>query len=574
MNKIDNKKQKFSDTKIEEILLAGSYITNEDIEDATKNAKENKMSTIEYLIDKEIINEDILGQAIAETVGAPYINLKKEKIDETVLVNIPEVMARNKGVIVFYQDLKKVKIAMTDPSDLETKDLIEKKFSSYKNEIYFTTEQGLSYALSLYRADLSTEVKKIAEKLKGGNVSKEERDDLTIQLVQTLLSYGHENGASDIHIEPREEDSVVRFRIDGVLHNVLKIAKEIHEPILMRIKILAKLKTDEHFAAQDGKLTLKMGEEKADVRVSVVPVTEGENIVMRILSARSRQFSLEDLGFTNDDLNKINRAIKKPYGMILATGPTGSGKTTTLYAILKILNKPDIHISTIEDPVEYDVEGVSQIQVNTRTELTFAKGLRAIVRQDPDIIMVGEIRDEETASIAVNSAMTGHLLLSTLHTNDAATTMPRLLDMGIEPFLVASTVNVIIAQRLVRQLCIKCRVSHKLTDDEKSLINREPELKQCFSDLGYDDLNDVTFFVSNEGCKACGGTGYSDRIGVHEVLEINDEIKDLIVKRATSDDIRDAAKKNGMKTMLEDGIDKVFKGITTLEEVLRVVKSE
>lgn len=295
-------------------------------------------------------------------------------------------------------------------------------------------------------------------------------------------------------------------------------------------------------------------------------------MVMRLLSAMGRQFDLSDLGLLPHDLKKVQRAIGRPHGMILVTGPTGSGKTTTLYAVLKIINTKDVHISTIEDPVEYDIPGVSQIQVNPKTDLTFAKGLRAIVRQDPDIIMVGEIRDKETAGIAVNSALTGHLVLSTLHTNDAATTLPRLLDMKVEPFLVASTVNVAIAQRLVRKICEKCRVSYALTKQEKALLSQEPAVIDSLKRLGHKNLDNITFFKGN-GCKVCNKTGYKGRIGIFEVLEMRENIKELILRRAPSNEIsKMAISKNGMTSMLYDGMEKVFTGITTIEEVLRVAR--
>ncbi len=385
-----------------------------------------------------------------------------------------------------------------------------------------------------------------------------------------LLQYGYENKASDIHIEPYEDKILVRFRVDGVLHDVLSIDKKMHDLILTRIKILSRMRTDEHRSAQDGKIRHRMGKEKVDIRVSIIPITEGEKVVMRLLSSKNRQFNLIDLGFSDSDFKKVKKAVKNPHGMILATGPTGSGKTTTLYAILKILNKRTVNIATIEDPVEYDMEGVNQIQVNEKTDLTFAKGLRSIVRQDPDIIMVGEIRDEETAGIAVNSALTGHLVLSTLHTNDAATTLPRLLDMDIEPFLVASTVNIIVAQRLVRKICQTCRGSYTLTLKELKLIEGIKEIKEAYKDKGYKNVKKLNFY-KGAGCKVCGNTGYHGRIGIYEVLEMNEDIKDSILRRASSDEITKLAKKNGMKTMLEEGVEKILNGETTIEEVFRVV---
>jgi type II secretory ATPase GspE/PulE/Tfp pilus assembly ATPase PilB-like protein len=330
------------------------------------------------------------------------------------------------------------------------------------------------------------------------------------------------------------------------------------------------MRTDEHQKAQDGKFRFNVGSETIDIRVSIVPVTQGENVVMRLLSSSNRRFGLADLGLNDNNLEILRKAMKNPHGMILVTGPTGSGKTTTLYAIINILNKRNIHIATIEDPVEYDIESVTQIQVNSKTNLTFAKGLRALVRQDPDIIMVGEIRDEETADIAVNSAMTGHLVLSTLHTNDAATAIPRFLDMGVEPFLIASTVNIVIAQRLVREICPKCRISYQPTHEESLMVEGNPGAKAIFKAKAGKDFSKLRLY-KGAGCKICGQTGYSGRIGIFEILEMTEDIKKLVVSRASSDDIMSVAiKKNKMTTMLEDGIEKVLAGETTMEEVLRV----
>ena len=423
-------------------------------------------------------------------------------------------------------------------------------------------------------------------------MTREQRNEQIVKMVDTLLLYGFRNNASDVHVEPFRAKVVVRFRVDGIMHDVLAVPKDFLDPIVTRIKILAKMRTDEHRAAQDGRFrfsadsknnedaslsvegesdgTLDSGE-FVDVRVSVVPITEGENVVMRLLASQSRQFGLSDLGFSGDDLKKLENAISSPHGMILVTGPTGSGKTTTLYAILKILNTRDVHISTIEDPVEYNIEGISQIQVNSRTNLTFASGLRSIVRQDPDIIMVGEIRDSETADIAINSAMTGHLVLSTLHANDSATTLPRLLDMGIEPFLVASTVRITIAQRLVRQICEKCRASSSLNAQELAMVENDPHIKEVINSIKSGDIGKLMVF-RGKGCKVCGDTGYSGRVGIFEALEMKDNIKELVLKRVSSGEIMDMARKNGMRTMLEDGVNKVLEGITTMEEILRVTR--
>ena len=389
-------------------------------------------------------------------------------------------------------------------------------------------------------------------------------DVSVIRLVSNLIENAVELRASDIHIDPSEKEIRVRFRIDGVLHENFTFPKELQSEIITRIKVLAGLRTDEHQAAQDGRIRFVLshdGGSNIDIRVSIAPTFYGENCVMRLLGENAQTFSLETLGFSPVNFDRIMRAIKRPYGMILATGPTGSGKTTTLYAILKKLNSKEISIITIEDPVEYSMEGIDQVQVNARTNLTFAQGLRFILRQDPNIIMVGEIRDNETAGISVNAAMTGHLVLTTLHTNDSSTTLPRLLDMGVEPFLISSTINIAIGQRLVRMICPDCKVQRRLT---------EAELKALQASISSDLLKNQTDFFMGVGCKKCDGSGYRSRIGIHEVLEMNDEIRQLIMHHSDASDVRKAAIKGGMVPMLEDGIQKAIQGVTTIEEVLRV----
>lgn len=382
------------------------------------------------------------------------------------------------------------------------------------------------------------------------------------QIVDLIISKARESSVSDIHVDPQPDSVIVRYRIDGIMHDVISVEKNLQPLIITRIKVLAGLRTDEHYIAQDGRFRVNFGEIEVDLRISIVPTYNGENIVMRLLKSGARVLTLEELGFTKRDLEIMQRYIDKPNGMILSTGPTGSGKTTSLYSILQILNSRDISIVTIEDPIEYSVPGITQIQVNIQTNLTFAAGLRSIVRQDPNIILVGEIRDRETAGIAVNAAMTGHLLLSTLHTTDAATTLPRLLDMGIEPFLIASTVNVAIGQRLVRKLCDHCREEYKLTNEESIALAKAipPELLKKQKD-----------FWKPKGCDKCNDTGYTQRVGIFELLEITEEIRKLVMRRANADEIRQVAQQQGMTTMMEDGLLKVSKGITSLAEIMRVV---
>ena len=385
-----------------------------------------------------------------------------------------------------------------------------------------------------------------------------------IDLVDLLVEYAYSVRTSDIHIEPTPQSVKIRLRIDGILHDVFEFPKELHSEVISRIKVIASLKTDIHRLPQDGRFKAKIeGLGEVDVRVSVMPTYYGENVVMRILAEMTQTRSLKDLGFQPQDLKKLKRAVRKPYGMILANGPTGSGKTTTLYTIIKELNTRQVSIITIEDPIEYSIEGLTQIPVNNQAGLTFANGLRSILRQDPNIIMVGEIRDPETANISINAALTGHLLLSTLHTNDAATTFPRLVDMGAPPFLVASTVNIVVSQRLVRKLCQTCKKERTLSQAELDNIN---EIAPGF-------LKETTkiFAAAGKECQECDESGYRGRIAIQEVLEVNNEIRSLILRKANAAQIKELAIKQGMKTMVENGFQNVIQGITTLEEVLSII---
>jgi type IV pilus assembly protein PilB len=384
-----------------------------------------------------------------------------------------------------------------------------------------------------------------------------------IKLVQSIINEAHTLRASDVHFDPQSENLRIRYRIDGMLQDVHTCQKEIHSEIISRIKIMAGLRTDEHQAAQDGRFRTMLNEElPVDVRVSIVPTYHGENAVLRLLSDKADDFNLQTLGFNESNRKKILAAIAKPYGMILATGPTGSGKTTTLYTLLKTLNTEEASVITIEDPIEYAIDGIEQIQVNPRTGLTFANGLRSILRQDPNIIMVGEIRDAETAGIAVNTALTGHLVLSTLHTNDAATTLPRLLDMKIESFLIASTVNVALGQRLVRKICANCKTAKPIT---------AAELKSLSNVISPQTLSRNKVFYYGKGCAKCNNSGYRGRVGIHEVLVPDAKIREAVLRKASASEIRQIAVEQGMITMVEDGFLKAQGGLTTIEEVLRML---
>lgn len=394
------------------------------------------------------------------------------------------------------------------------------------------------------------------------DVDEKEHGGIT-QMLEKILRTALTRRASDIHIQPREKDVLVRMRIDGILMDVFTLEKETERPLVFKIKIASKIRTDEHFAPQDGRLSFVYEDTNVDTRVSVLPTSKGEKIVIRLLTSKGKDFKLEDLGLRERDREIVQRSYEKPYGMILSVGPTGSGKTTSLYTILKLINSPAVNITTVEDPVEYDIDGVSHVQINEKGGLSFSTGLRSILRQDPDIIMIGEIRDKETARIAINAAMTGHLVLSTLHTNDAVTSIPRLIDMGIEDYLVASTVNLIMAQRLARKLCEKCKEKYKISKKEHIELNR------ARSDIAREIKIGAQVYKA-KGCSECTDTGFKGRIGLFEVLQVNTEIRQAINEGGTSDDIFKLARKQGMKLILDDGIEKLNQGVLSIKELFRV----
>jgi len=555
----------YDNQKLFDAIKDLKVISDDQLKNALEQAEKQKLPLGDILLSRDLISPQNLGKVLSDLTNFPFVNLSHEAIDQKILNFIPELYAKANQVIAFRKDETGLHLALTDPSNKQVTGFLNIK-TGIPIKAYLTTKTDIQNSLSLYTKDVKKAFKGIIDKKIKEAKGSTKAEAPIIKIVDTIFSYAYQNKASDIHIEPLEEHSLVRFRVDGILHDVVKLPLDLHQAIITRIKVLAKLRTDEHQAAQDGKAQHKTEAEELDIRVSIVPITEGEKVVMRLLSERSRQFSLADLGFSPTDLIKVEAAYKKPHGMILSTGPTGSGKTTSLYAILKLLNKRNVNLMTIEDPVEYDMEGVNQIQVNKKTNLTFSKGLRSIVRQDPDIILVGEIRDQETASIAINSAMTGHLVLSTLHTNDAATSIPRLFDMKVEPFLVASTVNIIIAQRLVRKLCQKCRISKEVEQKELATKLSAELIKTHFND------SQTIRMYFGKGCPVCHNTGYMGRIGIFEVLIINDSIREAVVAKKTATDIKTLAVKAGMTTMLDDGLNKVKNGLTTLEEIIRVTK--
>lgn len=523
-------------------------------------------SLLASLIESGVITEEQISSIVAEYYAVPVIALSKVSIPEDVAHIIPERVARRQKAIAFARDASGIKVAMNDPGNKNVLAMVARKTGARAIAYYATTDE-IEATVSLYQKALQKTIDELlAEYVKQATLYK--GDLPIIKVVDELVNAAYHDRSSDIHIEPEEKTSLIRFRIDGVLQDVLRVPREVHDRIISRIKVLSNLRTDEHMSAQDGKMTAKLEEEDLDIRVSILPVTQGEKAVLRLLSSHSREYTLSDLGMSPADLKKVTKAFSRSYGMILSTGPTGSGKTTSIYAILKILNTREKNIMTIEDPVEYRIQGANQVHVNAKTNLTFANGLRSILRQDPNVIFVGEIRDSETAGIAVNAALTGHLVLSTLHTNDAATAIPRLTDMKVEPFLVASTVNVIIAQRLVRQTCSSCKIEEKIPAAD--IVKHFPaELVQKHFGLAAE----ITV-SKGTGCKICRNTGYSGRVGLFEVLEVTKGIRTLISEKSDADVIAQAAIKEGMETMLDDGLKKVSMGVTTIEEVIRVTKVE
>ncbi len=562
---------KLTDEQLGSLLVDSGLLTEEESRALAREVHTRHKPLRELLIEQEKITDKELGALLADAQGYPFVYLADIDIPEDVLKIIPEAVASAQRLIAFARDRSGIKVASTQPDNLEALNFLAKR-TGERILPYYATQDDLARALARYRQQGTVFAERLdlltreATQETGGN-----EEASVIKLVDHILQYGFENHASDIHIEPHEKETVIRLRIDGILHDVGTFPPTLHARVVARVKVLARMRLDEHFSAQDGRFQIHAARTPVDIRVSIVPITKGEKVVLRLLSEHAQRFGLEDLGFSHENYAVVRRNLTQPWGMMLATGPTGSGKTTTLYAMLKILNSRGVNISTIEDPVEYDIEGVNQIQVNSKTNLTFASGLRAIVRQNPDIIMVGEIRDGETAGIAVNAAMTGHLVLSTLHTNDAATAIPRLTDMGIELFLIASSVNLVIAQRLVRKICMQCIESYPV---KRAEFEREhPDLSAVMQKMYKSPRGDYTFYRGKE-CQACAHTGYRGRIGIFEVLEITDAVRTLIRKRSDADEIRETARQEGMTTLLEDGIAKVIAGVTTLEEVLRVTREE
>ena len=558
---------RLSPDELKKVLVDSGYIEQAEFNAAVKSAQEIGKSIADTLIFRGLISEDALNKLIAEYLRVPYANLSKVSIPKEVLELVPEKIARTYRIIPYEKHDNALKVAMDDPTNFEALEFARRQ-TDMVVEPHYASSADIGRALGQYKRDIKHDFEDvIKENLDQAKIT--DKDDLVkaaeklpiVKILDTIIGYSIAERASDVHIETQGEDVIVRFRIDGILHDIVKLPRAVEAALVARIKILSELKIDEHRIPQDGRYKFSINDEVIALRISIIPGFYGENVVMRILHETQRPLSLEELGLTGENLNIIKSNITKPHGMILVTGPTGSGKTTTLYSILNILNTIEVKICTIEDPVEYGINRVSQIQVNSKTGVTFATGLRSLLRHDPDIIMVGEIRDEETAEIAVHSALTGHLVLSTLHTNTAAGAIPRFLDMGVEDFLLASTVNVIIAQRLVRKICSSCVVLYK---PDKKLITRLEEDLQT-------EIGNMKFY-KGEGCDKCGGKGYKGRLGIFEVLSVSSKLRELVTSKASSDQIEAQATKDGMITMIKDGLNKISAGQTTIEEVLRVVR--
>ena len=561
-----------SSTQLIELLVKNKISTQKDLTELAEFAETNKSNFSEVLVQKSVITDEELGNLLGSYYKLPYVELSKLVIAPEAFNSIPFNLAEKHRLIVYSRDSTVLKIATSSPPvDSEILQNIAKK-TGLKVEVNFATEFDIDSVLINNRQDLQSTFEKL---LKEGMVTTTNLDgseDPPVErIVNLLIETAYQEKASDIHIEPQEKNAIIRFRIDGLLNDVLTVPKVLHDRLITRIKVMSSLRTDEHLSAQDGKIKFHFKEESFDLRVSIIPIVDGEKVVMRLLTSNIGAFGLADLGMSEKDMEKVKRAFGKSYGMILSTGPTGSGKTSSIYSILKILNAREKNITTIEDPVEYRIKGANQIQVNNRTNLTFANGLRSILRQDPNIIFVGEIRDNETAGIAINASLTGHLVLSTLHTNTAAAAIARLIDMDVEPFLVASTVSVIIGQRLVRRICDKCRISFIITRQELLKYLSEDMISKHYIPVG---KNKEIRIYKGKGCKVCHNTGYVGRIGIFEVLEITKTIRELISRGADSDEILLAARKEGLNSMQDDGLDKITKGFTTIEEVLRVTKNE
>lgn len=592
---------RISDTTLTSLLTRNKIATSETLQPYIEAAKTDEKTLQEEVVEGNLISDRDLTILFSDYANIPFVEVNPKDLPSDILNKIPERIARQYNAVVYKIDEDgTVHLAMDDPDDVQAVSFLQKELGE-NVEIAIATHDNILECLGAYRSDVDQELKEVIDIQRENSDSDQKvtEDDIAedspiAQTVNLLLEYAIRSNASDIHIEPREEYVQVRYRIDGVLKEVNRLPRNVLGALVSRIKILSNLKIDERRVPQDGRFKIRIAGKRYALRVSTLPIADGEKIVMRILDESNRTLTLQDLGYWGISLEVIKKATAQPNGMILVTGPTGSGKSTSLFSVLSGLNTPDVNISTIEDPVEYKIPGVNQTQTNSKAGMTFASGLRALLRQDPNIIMVGEIRDGETADLGVQAALTGHLVFSTLHTNDAATCLPRLLDMGIEPFLIASTVNAVVGQRLVRRLCSNCRVSVAPSDEEASSILEtfhlttteaftyihELEERAQGEGLGGKETplstspKSITSIwkAAEEGCDECNHTGYKGRVGIYEVLDNSRAVQKLIMANATSNQIQDQAIADGMMTMQVDGIIKALRGNTTIEEVIRVTK--
>ncbi len=585
--------------KIEQIIAQQGILSPEHLEQSKVEALKQGKSLIELLTDQKVIKEDDATKLIAMGSNLPFVDLTNVTIPNEVLTIIPRDVAESFSSVAFGVVDGKLNVATLDPQNLQAIDFLSRK-TGYPINAYMASKSQIDKWINTYTSGISEEVgealvgsegedaQQIAEDLKNLEKSDPKKIESIVQdapitrALNTIFEYAINSKASDIHIEPRERSVKIRFRVDGILQEVMSLPKTTEPALISRIKILSNLKIDEHRIPQDGQAQYRANGKEVDLRIAIAPISFGEQVVIRLLDKSEGILNIDSLGFKGRSAKVLKKAITKPYGMILSTGPTGSGKSTTLYAIIQTIKSPKINIVTLEDPVEYKMDGINQMQVNNAVGLTFANGLRSILRQDPNVIMVGEIRDHETADLAVQSSLTGHLVLSTLHTNSASGVLPRLLDMGIEPFLIASTINVVMGQRLVRKVCEKCRKPMQATQAAVDMINRivgnylpkdQSQLQMVEENLGYKGLpilsqNAYTLY-KGEGCADCD-EGYKGRIGIYEIFEMNKDIEQMLLKQATSSTIQAQAQKDGMLTMQQDGILKALTGITTIEEVSRV----
>lgn len=561
--------------QLKKLLIENGLLSESDFENALKESQRTEKNLVDILISRGFLTKEYYADLLADYLKIERVKLVGQTIPKEVLTLIPEDISRTKNAVAFEKLDNTLKVAMLDPVNLETLSFLE-KYTGYFIKPYLALEEDLQSAFSQYGAAASSDFQKTIQesiraslKLKGLEAEKAATEFPIVSLIDNLISYAASLNASDIHIEILSDEVLVRFRIDGVLREILRLAKEIHPAVVARIKILSGLQIDEHNKPQDGRFKYKYADTIFDIRVAIIPTMYGEKVEMRLLTGSVKPMSFAELGMLEETIKIVENNITKTHGMILATGPTGSGKTTTLYAILNKLNRPEVNIITLEDPIEYELKYINQIQVNPKAGIDFANGLRAILRQDPNIIMVGEIRDNETAEIAVNAALTGHLVLSSLHTNDAPTAVPRLFDMNIPPFLVSATVNMIIAQRLVRKICKECIESYEVDSSLCDSVNQQLKITKG----KFAPVFKPKFLYRGKGCKSCGYTGFRGRVAIYEAFDVNEKAREYIQRPDFSiDGLRNIAFSQGMKTMFEDGLAKAELGQTTIEEVLRVIK--